>query len=81
MSEEIANVTIQNITTTGDHLAYYTIAMAAVHNVLAEKVKVYNKAVYLLSFNTFSAKNVYKDCEVFTDSALDQHSRTLQSFI
>ncbi|PRP68305.1 DUF4955 domain-containing protein [Nonlabens agnitus] len=74
LSEEIANVTIKNITTTGDHLAHYTVAMAAVHNVLAEKVKVYNKAVHPLSFNTFSTKNVYKDCEIFTDPALDQHS-------
>lgn len=74
LAEEIANVTIKNIHTTGDHLAHYTVAMAGVHNVLAEKVIVYNKAVHPLSFNTFSTKNVYKDCEVYVDPILDQHS-------
>ena len=27
-----------------------------------------------MSFNTFSTKNVYKNCEVFVDPILDQHS-------
>ncbi|WP_240642336.1 hypothetical protein [Nonlabens xiamenensis] len=74
LSEEIANVTIKNITTTGDHYAHYTVAMAGVHNVLAENIVVQNKAEHPLSFNTFSTKNVYKDCEVLVDPILDQHS-------
>jgi hypothetical protein len=74
LTEEIANVTIKNITTKGDHYAHYTVAMAGVHNVLAENIKVKNKAEHPLSFNTFSTKNVYKNCEVFVDPVLDQHS-------
>lgn len=74
LTEEIANVTISNITTTGDHYAHYTVAMAGVHNVLAENIVVKNKAEHPLSFNTFSTKNVYKDCKVFVDPVLDQHS-------
>jgi hypothetical protein len=41
---------------------------------LAENISVYNKAVHPLSFNTFSTKNVYLNCEVFVDPVLDQHS-------
>lgn len=74
LTEEIANTTIKNITTKGTNMAHYTVAMAGVHNVLAENIKVYNHAVHPLSFNTFSTKNVYLNCEVFVSSVLDQHS-------
>ena len=74
LSEEIANTTIENIVTNGSNLAHYTVAMAAVHNVLVKNLSVYNEAVHPLSFNTFSTKNVYQNCEVFTSPVLDQHS-------
>lgn len=74
LCEEIANTTIKNITTTGTNMAHYTVAMAGVHNVLAENIKVYNNAVHPLSFNTFSTKNVYLNCEIFVNPILDQHS-------
>ncbi len=74
LTEEIANTTIKNITTKGKNLAHYTVAMAGVHNVLAENIKVFNNAVHPLSFNTFSTKNVYLNCEVFINPILDQHS-------
>lgn len=74
LTEEIANSTIKNITTKGSNMAHYTVAMAGVHNVLAENIKVYNNAVHPLSFNTFSTKNVYLNCEVFVNPILDQHS-------
>lgn len=74
LTEEIANVTISNITTEGNNKAHYTVAMAGVHNVLVENLKVFNNADHPLSFNTFSTKNVYKNCEVYVDPVLDQHS-------
>lgn len=74
LTEEIANVTIKDIVTKGDKLAHYTVAMAGVHNVLVSNLKVFNKSVHPLSFNTFSTKNVYHNCEVFVDPILDQHS-------
>lgn len=74
LTEEIANVTIRDIVTEGKNIAHYTVAMGGVHNVLVENLKVYNKAVHPLSFNTFSTKNVYENCEIFTDPDLDQHA-------
>ena len=74
LTEEIANVTIKDIVTEGKNIAHYTVAMGGVHNVLVKNLKVYNKAVHPLSFNTFSTKSVYEDCEIFTDPDLDQHA-------
>ncbi|WP_435416530.1 hypothetical protein [Polaribacter aestuariivivens] len=74
LTEEIANTTIKNIITQGTNMAHYTVAMAGVHNVLAENVKVFNNAVHPLSFNTFSTKNVYLNCEIYVNPILDQHS-------
>lgn len=55
-------------------MAHYTVAMAGVHNVLAENINVYNNAVHPLSFNTFSTKNVYLNCTIYKNPVLDQHS-------
>lgn len=74
LTEEIASVTIQDIVTEGKNIAHYTVAMGGVHNVLVKNLKIYNKAVHPLSFNTFSTKNVYENCEIFTDPDLDQHA-------
>ncbi|MDQ6471638.1 hypothetical protein RB619_13360 [Flavobacterium sp. LHD-80] len=74
LAEEVSNVTIQDITTDGTHLAHYTVTLGGVHNVLVKNLKIYNSAVHPLSFNTFATKNVYQNCEIFTDPVLDQHS-------
>lgn len=74
ITEEIANVTMSNIVTTGDNFAHYTVMMQGTYNVLAKDIKVYNKAVHPLSFNTFATKSVYSNCEVYVDPILDQHS-------
>jgi len=74
LGEEISNVTVKNIVTDGPHLSHYTVTLGGVHNVLVKNLKIYNKAVHPLSFNTFSTKNVYQDCEIFADALLDQHS-------
>ena len=74
LTEEIASVTIQDIVTEGKNIAHYTVAMGGVHNVLVKNLKIYNKADHPLSFNTFSTKNVYENCEIFTDPDLDQHA-------
>jgi len=74
LTEEIANVTIQDIVTDGKNMAHYTVAMGGVHNVLVKNLKVYNNVVHPLSFNTFSTKDVYQNCELFTNPNLDQHA-------
>ncbi|MEN2398915.1 glycosyl hydrolase family 28-related protein [Flavobacterium sp. MC2016-06] len=72
--EEVANTTIQDIVTDGNHMAHYTVTLGGVHNILVKNLKIYNKAVHPLSFNTFATKNVYQNCEIFADPVLDQHS-------
>jgi len=74
LAEEISNVTIQDISTDGNHMAHYTVTLGGVHNVLVKNLKIYNRAVHPLSFNTFATKNVYQNCEIFADALLDQHS-------
>ncbi|KRD09000.1 hypothetical protein ASE21_14210 [Flavobacterium sp. Root901] len=74
LAEEVSNITVQDIITDGTHLAHYTVTLGGVHNVLVKDLKIYNKAVHPLSFNTFSTKNVYQNCEIFADALLDQHS-------
>lgn len=74
LAEEVSNVTVQDIITDGPHLSHYTVTLGGVHNVLVQNLKIYNKAVHPLSFNTFSTKNVYQNCEIFEDALLDQHS-------
>ena len=74
LAEEISNVTIQDISTDGNHMAHDTVTLGGVHNVLVKNLKIYNKAVHPLSFNTFATKNVYQNCEIFADALLDQHS-------
>jgi hypothetical protein len=74
LTEEIANTTLENITTEGANLAHYTVALGGVHNILIKNLKVFNEAVHPLSFNTFSTKNVYQYCTVYKSPILDQHS-------
>jgi len=74
LCEEISNVTVQDIVTNGNHMAHYTVTLGGVHNVLVKNLKIYNKTVHPLSFNTFATKNVYQNCEIFVDPLLDQHS-------
>lgn len=74
LAEEDANVTIQDIITDGTHMAHYTVTLGGVHNILVKNLKIYNRAVHPLSFNTFATKNVYQNCEIFSEPLLDQHS-------
>lgn len=74
LTEEVANVTIDEIETSGEKLAHYSVYVGGVHNVLVDGLKVRNKVRHPLSFNTFSTKSVFKNCEVFVDPILDQHS-------
>jgi hypothetical protein len=74
LTEEIANVSISNVITDGDKYAHYSVQMGAVHNVLVEGLKVKNAVAHPLSFNTFSTRSVYLNCDIEQQPALDQHS-------
>ncbi len=74
LTEESANLTIDDIVTSGPKLSHYSVYVGGVHNVLVNNLNVYNEVRHPLSFNTFSTKNVFKNCEVFQAPILDQHS-------
>ncbi len=74
LTEEVANITINDIETLGEKLAHYSVAMSGVHNVLVKNLNVKNKVRHPLSFNTYSTKSVYLDCKVQVEPILDQHS-------
>ena len=74
LTDDISNVTIENIKTFGDKIAHYSVAMGEVHNVLVKNLKVENEVRHPLSFNTRSTKCVYTDCVVEKSPLLDQHS-------
>ncbi|MEM8816257.1 MAG: hypothetical protein AAGE85_10535 [Pseudomonadota bacterium] len=69
-----ANVTLSDITTDGDRQAHYGVHMGNVHNVLAERIAVFNPVLHSLTFNTQSTKCVYKDSTVYMAPSLDQHA-------
>ena len=74
LNDDNANVTIENITTSGDHLAHYSVHMGQVYNLLAKNLRVENRVRHPLSFNTYSVKSVYQYCELLQAPLLDQHS-------
>ena len=69
-----ANVTLRDIITDGSRPAHYGVHMGNVHNVLAERIVVFNPVLHSLTFNTQSTKSVYKDSIVHTAAVLDQHA-------
>ena len=74
LTENIANVTIADVSTRGDKLAHYTVAMSGTHNVLVDRLNVFNASVHALSFNTYATRSVYANSSVYATPALDQHS-------
>lgn len=74
LTDDISNVTIQNIRTHGTKIAHYSVAMGEVHNVLVKNLLVENTVRHPLSFNTRSTRCVYTKCTVEKSPLLDQHS-------
>lgn len=74
LTDDLANVTIRNIVTDGDHKAHYSVHIGNVHNVLVDGLTVRNPTQHSLSFNTQATKSVYANSEVWTTPTLDQHA-------
>ena len=74
LTDDLANVTIRNIVTKGDHTAHYSVHIGNVHNVLVDGLTVHNPTIHALSFNTQATKSVYKDATVWSRPSLDQHA-------
>ena len=74
LTDDLANVTIRNVVTDGDHTAHYSVHVGNVHNVLIDGLTVYNPTIHTFSFNTQSTKSVYKDSVAWNVPSLDQHA-------
>jgi len=74
LTDDISNVSIENVRTHGEKLAHYSVAMGEVHNVLVKNLKVENRVRHPLSFNTRSSRCVYTNCVLENEPLLDQHS-------
>lgn len=69
-----ANVTIENIETTGKRRAHYSVHAGNVHNMLVKNLTVNNPAIHSLSLNTQSTKCVFQNAIVNEAAVLDQHA-------
>ncbi len=74
LTDDLANVTIRNIVTDGDHKAHYSVHIGNVHNVLVDNLTVRNPTEHSLSLNTQATKSVYSNSVVWTTPTLDQHA-------
>ncbi|QJB70261.1 hypothetical protein [Parasphingorhabdus halotolerans] len=74
LTDNAANLTIADITTTGDHRAHYSVHVGSVHNVLVKDLRVENPVVHPVSVNTRSTRSVYQRATVLREAILDQHS-------
>ncbi len=74
MTDDLANVTISNIMTDGNHPAHYSVHVGNVHNVLVEGVNVFNPTEHTFSFNTQATKSVYRNSVGWVAPTLDQHA-------
>ncbi|MGB3167404.1 MAG: glycosyl hydrolase family 28-related protein, partial [Alteraurantiacibacter sp.] len=74
LTDDLAAVTIANVTTQGDHKAHYAVHIGNVHNVLVTKNEVFNPTVHTFSFNTQSTRSVYHRSTGWEQPTLDQHA-------
>lgn len=74
ITDDLANVTIKNIVTEGEHMAHYSVHVGNVHNVLIDNLSVFNPTIHTFSFNTLSTKSVYTNSTGWVQPTLDQHA-------
>lgn len=74
LTDDLANVTISNVVTAGDHTAHYSVHVGNVHNVLVTGNEVFNPTVHTFSFNTQATRSVYMRSTGWEQPTLDQHA-------
>ena len=74
LTDNAANLTIRDVTTTGARRGHYAVHVGAVHNTLVTGLKVENPVVHPLTVNTRSTRSVFTHASVAIDGLLDQHS-------
>lgn len=74
LTDNAASLTIQNIVTSGERRAHYSVHVGAAHNVLVKNLTVENPVIHPLSVNTRSTRAVFLRSQVKRDAVIDQHS-------
>ncbi len=74
LTDNAASLTIEDIVTSGDRRAHYSVHVGAAHNVLVKDLVVENPVIHPLSVNTRSTRAVFLRAQVKRDAAIDQHS-------
>ena len=74
LTDDLANVTIADVVTSGDHKAHYGVHVGNVHNVLVTGNEVFNPTQHTFSFNTQATRSVYQHSTGWTQPTLDQHA-------
>ena len=74
LTDDLANVTIADVTTEGDHPAHYSVHVGNVHNVLVTGNEVFNPTVHTFSVNTQATRSVYHRGTGWHQPTLDQHA-------
>ncbi len=73
LTEDCANVTIEEVETTG-RTFHYSLEFGTVYNMLCKKITVNAPSIHSLSCNTGTRRSVFTDCDVNVQPTLDQHS-------
>lgn len=73
LSENMGNVTIERVKTTGTSIAHYSVQIGGVNNVLVKDLTIDNPVIHPVSFNTLANKNVYLNTIVNVQPKFDQH--------
>ena len=74
LTDDLANVTIADVVTEGEHPAHYAVHIGNVHNVLVTGNQVFNPTVHTFSFNTQATRSVYHRSTGWDQPTLDQHA-------
>ncbi|MGB6319300.1 MAG: hypothetical protein WBG08_11725 [Litorimonas sp.] len=74
LSYSSANLTFDNMETSGDRVAHYAVHIGNVHNALVSDLVVRNRVVHPMTVNTQSTKAVYLRTQVHRQPVLDQHA-------
>jgi len=74
LTDNAASLTIEDIVTSGERRAHYSVHVGAAHNVLVKDLVVENPVIHPLSVNTRSTRAVFLRAQVKRDAVIDQHS-------
>ena len=74
LTDDLANVTIADVVTQGDHPAHYAVHVGNLHNMLVTGNEVFNPTIHTFSLNTRSMRWVYHRSTGWEQPTLDQNA-------